>query len=191
MKKIALLAASLLLNGCVVHDIPELLPPITVLPQWITGIDYPAGEPLSSGDNTRLHFFTSEPNFHTDIGLASGATYALKVELLSNWSDATIDENELGHALDEKGFDNSVMPFEWLGNVRRSTEHNWFELMLFQRNCKESSMQGISDLTFNQETKSYEFTASCNGALSLFVNDTRGFYGNNTGYANLSVSRLN
>lgn len=191
MKKIAMFAVTFMLNGCVIQDIPELLPPVTVLPQWITGLDHPGGEALGSGDSTRLHFFTGDQNFDTDIGLNGGSTYALKVELLSNWSDDYIDENEDGNALNEHGFDNSVMPYEWLGNVRRSTAHNWFELMLYQRNCKDSSLQGISDLTFNEQSNSYEFIAACNGMLTLFVNDTRGFYGNNTGYANLSLSRLN
>lgn len=153
--------------------------------------DSETGKVLSSGETATLHFFTNIPNFDTEVGLSAGAEYELDINLLSNWVDNYIDKNENNETLDEYGFTNSIMPIVAVSILKRSRQHNWFELMLFQANCKGSSLRGISDLNFDEASGKYNFIATCDGKLTLFVNDSYGFYGNNSGYANISLSRVN
>ncbi len=149
------------------------------------------GTPLAAGDAAKLDFFTNEMNFNTGVALDAGAGYALSITILSAWIDRDIDTNEDGEQLDERGFDNSLMPWSWAGHLRRSRDHNWFELMLHQPSCPRASLTGVSDLEFDEASGSYSFIAACDGNLALFVNDSVGFYGNNAGYANISLARLN
>ena len=83
------------------------------------------------------------------------------------------------------------MPLAAMALLKRSRDHNWFELMLLQANYKGSSLRGISDLNFDEASGSYNFVATCDGKLSLSVNDSHGFYGNNSGFASISLSRVN
>jgi hypothetical protein len=175
LKCIALTAGAAVVSGCSIGG-------ITIF----TNND--AGTPLAVGDSANTHFFTREMNHDTGITLESGARYAMGVTILSNWIDSDIATNELELPLDEKGFSNSQMPWDWIGLTRRSKEHNWFELMLKQPGC--SGALGVSDLDYNEDEGRYSFIANCSGDLQLFVNDAIGFYGNNIGYANISVSRL-
>ena len=161
------------------------------VPGWMTLGDAQPGEVLLSGEARTLRFFTNIPNFDTEIGLRAGAQYALEIDLLSNWVDSNIDQNEKEQALDQYGFADSLMPLQTASLLKRSREHNWFELMLLQANCKRSSLVGISDLTFDEASGSYNFVATCDGKLTLFVNDSYGFYGNNSGFASISLSRVN
>lgn len=170
--------AALCLSGC-------SIPGITIFG------DNQSGTPLAAGEASTAHFFTKEVNHDTGIHLDSGTEYEISVTILSNWIDGNIATNEDGKPLTEKGFDNSQMPYEFMGLTRRSRENNWFELMLEQPACSKQSRQGVSELNQNQETGSYSFTASCSGKLNLFVNDSFGFYGNNIGYANIALSRVN
>ena len=149
------------------------------------------GTPLAVGDDVKIDFFTNEMNFNTGVALDEGAGYALDIAILSAWIDRDIDTNEAGEQLDERGFGNSLMPYDWVGYLRRSRDHNWFELMLHQPSCPRASLIGVSDLEFDEESGSYSFVATCNGNLALFVNDSVGFYSNNVGYANISLARLN
>ncbi len=146
------------------------------------------GSVLAAGESASTHFFTREMNHDTGISLEAGNRYALAVTILSNWIDKDIENNELDQPLNEKGFSNALMPLEVLGLTRRSREHNWFELMLKQPGC--GSALGVSELSFDDIAGAYSFTASCSGKLQLYVNDTIGMYGNNVGYANISISRL-
>ena len=149
------------------------------------------GTPLAVGEEAKIDFFTNAMNLDSGVSLDAGAEYALRIAILSHWIDLDIERNEAGEPLDERGFGNSLMPFEWAGNLRRSREHNWFELMLRQPDCASASLAGVSDLAFDSESGSYRYVASCDGNLALFVNDSYGFYGNNAGYANISLTRLN
>lgn len=149
------------------------------------------GRDLVSSESATVHFFTNEPNLDTGVRLNAGSRYALDVVILSNWIDSDIEENETGEALDETGFANSVMPFEWLGITRRSRQNRWFELMLYQPDCGRESLRGVTELDVDETNGSYQFIASCDGKLSMFVNDSPGFYGNNAGYANIHLSRVN
>ena len=63
--------------------------------------------------------------------------------------------------------------------------------MLMQPNCKSGSLQGVSDLTLDEASGSYNFVATCDGNLTLFVNDSHGFYSNNVGYASIVLTRVN
>lgn len=148
------------------------------------------GAPLAVGEEVNLDFFTSYLNFDTGVSLDAGADYAFRITILSHWIDRDIDVNEAGEPLDERGFGNSLMPFEWAGNLRRSRSHNWFELMLRQPDCPRDSLAGVSDLQYDAASGSYRFVAACSGNLALFVNDSYGFYGNNAGYANILLTRL-
>ena len=152
--------------------------------------DAEPGQILMPGESATLRFFTNIPNFDTDIGLLASAQYRLKINLLSNWADSTIDSNENDQALDQYGFADDLMPVAAASLLKRSREHRWFELMLLQANCKGSSLLGISDLTFDEDSGSYNFVATCDGKLTLFVNDSYGFYGNNSGFASISLSRV-
>lgn len=160
------------------------------VPGWMSLGDAGAGEVLSAGETATLHFFTNTANFDTEIGLQAGVEYALRINLLSNWVDSSIEKNEKDEPLDQFGFANSVMPLPAASMLKRSREHNWFELMLVQANCKRSSLKGVSDLNFDEASGSYNFLATCDGKLTLFVNDSHGFYGNNSGFASISLSRV-
>ena len=160
------------------------------VPGWMSLGDAQSGEVLMPGETAALQFFTNIPNFDTEVGLQASSQYELKINLLSNWVDSTIAKNEKGQSLDQYGFADSVMPLQAVSLLKRSREHNWFELMLLQANCKRSSLVGISDLTFDEASGSYNFVATCDGKLTLFVNDSYGFYGNNSGFASISLSRV-
>jgi hypothetical protein len=149
------------------------------------------GTSLSTGDVSTVHFFTKEMNHDTGIRLEAGASYTVGVTILSNWMDSSIAINEDGGALNELGFSNTLMPLELVGVTRRSRDNQWFELMLEQPSCSRQSLIGVSELSYNDTTGSYSFTASCDGNLNLFVNDSYGFYSNNIGYANIALKRSN
>ena len=178
LKLPVLCAFALLLSAC-------------AMPAWLPFSNSDEGQALAPGEAVTLHFFTNMPNFDSGVALRSGAHYQLHVQLLSNWIDLDIERNENGAPLDEKGFDNSLMSWEWLAWLKRSRSHNWFELMLTQPNCKSESELGVSDLSFDEASGSYNFVATCDGNLTLFVNDSHGFYSNNAGYANIALSRVN
>lgn len=152
--------------------------------------DAEPGQVLMPGETATLRFFTNIPNFDTGVGLQASAQYQLRINLLSNWVDGMIESNENGQALDQYGFADDLMPVAAASLLKRSRNHKWFELMLLQANCKGSSLLGISDLTFDEDSGSYNFTATCDGKLTLFVNDSYGFYGNNSGFASISLSRV-
>jgi hypothetical protein len=160
------------------------------IPGWMSLGDAQPSEVLMPGEKATLQFFTNIPNFDTDVGLQASAQYVLKINLLSNWVDSTFDKNEKEQTLDQYGFADSMMPIQGVSFLKRSREHKWFELMLQQANCKRSSLVGISDLTFDEASGNYNFVATCDGKLTLFVNDSYGFYGNNSGFASISLSRV-
>lgn len=147
---------------------------------------------LAPGESISLRFFTSVADFDSGIRLQEGTDYNLDIMTLSHWVDGDIEENEEGAELDERGFANSEMPFEFLGVARRSRQHRWFELMLYQPACAAESLRGVTDLDVTEEdNNSYNFVAACDGKLTLFVNDSYGFYLNNTGFAGIALSRVN
>jgi len=177
LKTLAAILATVSLTSCTV-------------PGWAPFGDAQPGEVLMPGETAALQFFTNIPNFDTKVGLQANVRYEFKINLLSNWMDRTIDKNENNQSLDEYGFADSVMSMPVVSLLKRSRKHNWFELMLLQANCKRSSLVGISDLTFDEASGSYNFVATCDGKLTLFVNDSHGFYGNNSGFASISLSRV-
>lgn len=153
----------------------------------------PAAAPLelAPGESRSIDFFTSSHNLDSGILLQEGTRYSLAIVTLSHWIDGDIKSNENGEPLDQRGFSNALMPFAHLGIFRRSPDHRWFELMLYQAGCKSESLRGISELIMDESMGSYQFVAPCDGKLALFVNDSYGFYGNNAGYANIALSRSN
>jgi hypothetical protein len=159
-------------------------------PRWIAGSD-DFGTALVAGEGVVVHFFTSDNAFDTGVRLRSSNQYALDITILSLWIDSMIDKNETGEAVDERGFADNQMPFEWTSILKRSRDHRWFELMMFQPNCVSDSLRGVTDLNVDEASGSYNFVAACDGKLTLFVNDSYGFYGNNVGFANISLSRVN
>lgn len=156
----------------------------------LLGDDEPAMT-LAGGESQNVFFFTSDSSFETDIGLVGGSEYRLSITIFSNWADSYIAENENQEALNERGFSNELMPVALLGATRRSRSHQWFELMFSQSRCPRESLRGVSDLSYDEDSRSYRFTANCSGELTLYVNDTFGFYGNNMGAANIALTRLN
>ncbi len=176
LKCIALAFGAVAISSCSIPGIPLLS-------------SNASGATLATGESANTHFFTSEMNHDSGIALEAGGRYAVNITILSNWIDSDIATNEADQPLDETGFANSLMPWDWVGLTRRSKQHNWFELMLKQPGC--GGAVGVSDLEFDESAGHYNFTADCSGQLQLFVNDTIGFYGNNVGYANIQVSRLN
>lgn len=148
------------------------------------------GEELNVGDTSNFHFFTNDPNFDTGINLQSGSHYVMDITILSYWADSYIEKNGDREQLNESGFANSLMPLEFLALTKRSHDHHWFELMLYQSRCSRDSLHGVTELEVDKDG-SYNFVAVCDGELTLFVNDTFGFYSNNIGYASISLSRLN
>jgi hypothetical protein len=149
------------------------------------------GEVLSVGETANFLFFTNEPASNSGLSLVNGGAYQIQFSLLSNWIDGSIDQNENGQLLDETGFADSLMPLHSMSMLKRSRDHRWFELMLYLDGCSRASLLGISDLSFDETTGSYNYDASCSGDLKLFVNDSQGFYSNNAGFTNVKITRLN
>ena len=56
--------------------------------------DAQPSEVLMPGKASTLQFFTNIPNFGTEVGIQASVQYELKINLLSNWVDSTIDKNE-------------------------------------------------------------------------------------------------
>ncbi len=182
---------------------------VVILATILSGCSFPgvilfgnsdAGAALGVGEEVSLKFFTNDPNFDSRISLQSGTRYALEVKILSSWIDSFIEENEDGEPLDERGFsdarmarefDDGFIPYDLARLGKRSKQHRWFELMLRQYNCTRDSLRGVTDLGVDEESGVYTFVAACDGNLILYVNDSHGFYGNNVGFANLSLSRVN
>ena len=170
------------------------------LPGMIFNDYHDPGSALAVGEEVAIKFFTSDANFDTGVNLRSGSRYSLDIKILSHWIDNYIEENENNEPLDERGFseekmarefENSWLPYDLARLTKRSKPHRWFELMLMQYNCAGDSLQGVTDLTIDEASGNYNFVAACDGKLTLFVNDSHGFYGNNAGFANLSLSRVN
>jgi len=149
------------------------------------------GKSLSVGETANFLFFTNEPAAESGLRLTSGSEYQIQFTLLSNWIDGDIDQNENGELLDETGFADSLMSFDSLSVLKRSREHRWFELMFYVDGCSRDSLLGVSDLPYDQASGSYSYSAICSGDLKLFVNDSQGFYGNNAGFTNLKITRIN
>ena len=148
------------------------------------------GEP-SVGESANFLFFTNESAAASGLRLIDGGDYQIQFTLLSNWIDGSIDQNENGQLLNETGFADSLMPLHSLAILKRSREHRWFELMLYLDSCSRDSLLGVTDLAFDEASGSYTYNANCSGDLKLFVNDSQGFYGNNAGFTNLKITRLN
>lgn len=159
------------------------VPPVSLM-------DMRSGQTLATGESATVHFFPAQANLDTGLVLAAGSRYTLDIKLLNYWVDGDIDTTAAGEPIDEYGFGNQQMPFDFLGALRRSNSHNWFELMLYQPRCAGESLRGISELEMNESSGSYSFVADCDGKLALFVNDSHFAYGNNLGYANIALSRL-
>jgi hypothetical protein len=149
------------------------------------------GESLSVGESANFLFFTNEPAAESGLRLLDGSDYQVQFTLLSNWIDGDIDQNENGQLLNETGFADTLMPLHSLSILKRSREHRWFELMLYLDSCSRDSLTGVTDLAIDEASGSYTYSASCSGDLKLFVNDSQGFYGNNTGFSNVIITRLN
>jgi len=64
------------------------------IPGWMSLGDAQPSEVLMSGEASTLQFFTNIPNFGTEVGIQASVQYELKINLLSNWVDSTIDKNE-------------------------------------------------------------------------------------------------
>jgi len=153
-------------------------------------MDERPGQTLAPGESRTVHFFTKIADADTGVILEAAGRYEIRINLLNHWIDRYIAVNENGASLDESGFANSQMPYAWLGSLRRSTSHQWFELMLYQPRCEAESLRGVSDLQHNESSGSYQFVAACDGKLALFVNDNHLTYANNSGYANIAISRV-
>lgn len=148
------------------------------------------GQILAPGESSTVHFFTRIADVDSGVILEAEGHYELRINLINHWVDSYIAVNENDEPLDEMGFANSLMPYSLLGSLRRSTSHQWFELMLHQPRCTADSLRGVSDLQLNESSGSYQFVAACDGKLALFVNDNYLTYSNNSGYANIAISRV-
>ena len=148
-----------------------------------------AGQELQAGETGNFMFFTNDARADSGIALLAGMDYDIAIAVLSNWTDGNIDTNENGDPLDITGFADSLMPGFVPNALKRSDAHRWFELMLYQDNCPGESLRGITQLPFAPATGLYTYRAFCSGKLSMHVNDAWGFYNNNAGYANVSITR--
>ncbi|MEX0618868.1 MAG: hypothetical protein WDZ76_06850 [Pseudohongiellaceae bacterium] len=176
----ALAAATLLLTNCSVMQLPAI--------QHGDPVTEP-GRQLAVGERGYFRVFTSESAADSGIHLSSGASYQLMINPWSIWVDGNLLYNENGEAIDERGFNNEAMT--WIGGLfsplRKAPSNRWFELMLRQPAC--NSEQGVTALERDQQGR-YRYTPSCDGNLVAFVNDVPGFYGNNGGFASITVQRL-
>ena len=149
------------------------------------------GRALAPGQTASFRLFTTDPSTHSGLSLTSGASYRLEFPIVSNWIDGEIEADENGDPLGLNGFADSQMPTDSFALLKRSRQHRWFELMLYQDGCRRDSLIGISQLTFDAPSNSYFYQAPCSGDLKLFVNDGQGFYVNNVGYAQVRITRTN
>ena len=148
-----------------------------------------SGQSLAPGQSTSFRFFTTDQATHSGVNLAAGSNYRLEFPLVSNWIDGTIEADENGEAIGLNGFADSQMPRESLALLKRSRQHRWFELMLYQDGCRRDSLTGITELNFDAASNTYLYQAPCNGDLRLFVNDSQGAYVNNVGFAHIRITR--
>jgi hypothetical protein len=146
---------------------------------------------LSMGESASFHFFPNNARASANIALQAGKDYAIQFALLSNWADGKIDTNETGNPLDAMGFADSLMPVESYNLLKRSRAHRWFELLVYQEGCKGESLKGLHELAYDVQQQSYRYHAPCDGVLRLHVNDAWGFYGNNSGFSSIRLTRLN
>ncbi|MCB1669483.1 MAG: hypothetical protein R3F41_14775 [Gammaproteobacteria bacterium] len=156
---------------------------------YIDQVPGDSGQALAPGQSTSFRFFTTDPSNHSGVNLTAGASYHLQLSMVSNWIDGSIDSDENGEPLGPFGFADSVMPLEAMALMKRSTDHRWFELMLYQDGCRSESLVGISNLTYDAESDSYLYVAPCSGDLRLFVNDSQVSYTDNVGFARITLSR--
>ncbi|MFM1895495.1 MAG: hypothetical protein RLZZ385_569 [Pseudomonadota bacterium] len=147
------------------------------------------GVELQPGESATLRFFTSDSRADSGVAMLAGVDYDIGISLLSNWIDGSIDTNERGESLGVDGFADSLMPREFYGMLKRSRSHRWFELMVYQDNCPGESLKGFTELDYDAEQGTWLYRATCTGKASLHVNDAFGFYGNNAGYANITITR--
>ena len=150
-----------------------------------------SGQSLIPGESTSFRFFTTDQATHSGVNMAAGASYRLEFPIVSNWIDGNIETDENGNAIGLNGFADSQMPLQTLSLLKRSGQHRWFELMLYQDGCRRDSLIGITELNFDTSSDSYLYQAPCNGDLKLFVNDSVGFYVNNVGFAHIRITRTN
>jgi len=150
-----------------------------------------SGQSLAPGQSTSFRFFTTAQATHSGVNLAAGSAYRLEFPMVSNWIDGGIDTDENGDAIGLTGFADGRMPLETLSLLKRSRQHRWFELILYQDGCRRDSLIGITELNFDTASNSYLYQAPCSGDLKLFVNDSQGFYVNNSGFAHIKITRTN
>lgn len=150
-----------------------------------------SGQSLAPGQSTSFRFFTTEPTSHSGVNMAEGGSYRLEFPLVSNWIDGSIESDENGNPIGLGGFADSQMPLDSIALLKRSRQHRWFELMVYQDGCRRDSLSGISELSYDEASSSYLYQAPCEGDLKLFVNDSQGFYTNNVGFAHIRITRTN
>ncbi len=64
--------------------------------------------------------------------------------------------------------------------------------MLYQPRCAGGSQRGVRELDIDENSGSYNFVSKLrSGKLALFVNDSYVTCGNNLGYANIAMPRVN
>ncbi len=149
------------------------------------------GQTLAPGQSTAFRFFTTDQATHSGVNATAGTSYQLEFPIISNWIDGNIETDETGASIGLTGFADRQMPRDSYSLLKRSRQHRWFELMLYQDGCRHDSLIGISELSFDATSKSYLYRAPCNGDLKLFVNDAQGFYVNNVGFAHIRITRSN
>jgi hypothetical protein len=150
-----------------------------------------SGQSLAPGQSTSLRFFTTDQATHSGVNASEGASYRLQFPVVSNWIDGNIETDENGDPIGLAGFADSQMPLDSYSLLKRSRQHRWFELMLYQDGCRRDSLVGISELNFDSASESYLYQAPCSGDLKLFVNDSQGQYVNNIGFAHIRITRSN
>lgn len=123
---------------------------------------------LAVDESKTFEVFAAERWNFTMLEVEAGETYRLTSA--GTWIDLNIET-------DANGFSDEIL--DAFSHLKRNTDAKWFELIASIDTTSQHIVGGEREVTFNES-----------GTLSLFANDAEGFYGNNSGSINTTITRL-
>ena len=128
-------------------------------------------------ESHEVHFETAQPLFPTEVYVEEGETYEIQVRNLDDW----YDKSEPVDSANGLAKDLWVhLPFRALRIGPRNPNEKIFQL---------NASVGVDGQPIGIGEKN-RFTANQSGQLFLFVNDIPGFYANNHGTADVTITRV-
>ncbi|MEM7368723.1 MAG: hypothetical protein AAF587_08965 [Bacteroidota bacterium] len=123
---------------------------------------------LAVGEDTSIRICAKEKWNDSQIGMEAGETYYFEAQ--GKWTD-------LWKKVDADGFSHPLM--DLYKKIKRSPDHNWFALM--------GSLDRSTPFLIGT---SQTITMDRSGMFSCFANDAIRFYWNNSGFVELTITRI-